>query len=225
MRVHPLQTPTLEMYGELYAAYDAIIRKEAEERKRLRTLRGSAGNPEERSRRAILLERKRQRLSELPALSSMILISEAEQQLLPPHDDSCTSSLQEKQLQNGLTMDGFERMRLCRQALDALDVAGWKRSYHQRLFHEAYIAACARPFWKLDPPGSFARAHQKILDVNNWDNLAQVHRMHRCSASGDAYPIDDHVKMAGNPHLHSETVRKDHLSQHVCCSPHVLMCR
>lgn len=98
---------------------------------------------------------------------------------------------------NKKKMDGFERMRQCRLALDALDVAGWKRSYHQRLFHEAYIAACARPFWKLDPPGavcrghvyvrmfqlhrlkclfesgSFARAHQKILDLNNWDNLAQ----------------------------------------------------
>lgn len=61
----------------------------------------------------------------------------------------------------------------CRMALDALDQGGWKRSYHQRLFHDAYIAACARPFWKLDPPGSFARAHQKILDINSWDNLAQ----------------------------------------------------
>ena len=69
--------------------------------------------------------------------------------------------------------NGFERMKQCRMALEALDVAGWKRSYHQRLFHEAYIAACARPFWKLDPPGAFARAHQKILDINNWDNLAQ----------------------------------------------------
>ena len=69
--------------------------------------------------------------------------------------------------------DGFERMRRCRMALEALDQGGWKRSYHQRLFHEAYIAACARPFWKIDPPGSFARAHQKILDVNNWENLAQ----------------------------------------------------
>lgn len=36
-----------------------------------------------------------------------------------------------------------------------------------------YIFAGSRPFWKLDPPGSFARAHQKILDLNNWDNLAQ----------------------------------------------------
>jgi hypothetical protein len=50
---------------------------------------------------------------------------------------------------------------------------GWKRSYHQRLFHEAYIAACARPFWKLDPPGAFARAHQKILEMNAWDSLSQ----------------------------------------------------
>jgi hypothetical protein len=69
--------------------------------------------------------------------------------------------------------DGFERMRRCRMALDALDQGGWKRSYHQRLFHEAYIAACARPFWKIDQPGAFAKAHQKILDLNSWENLAQ----------------------------------------------------
>lgn len=70
-------------------------------------------------------------------------------------------------------MDGFQRMEKCRIALDALDQGGWKRSYHQRMFHEAYIAACARPFWKLDPPGSFARAHQRILEINNWDSLSQ----------------------------------------------------
>jgi hypothetical protein len=58
---------------------------------------------------------------------------------------------------------------------------GWKRSYHQRLFHEAYIAACARPFWKLDPPGSFARAHQKILEMNAWDSeLLFMSRLMNC---------------------------------------------
>lgn len=71
------------------------------------------------------------------------------------------------------TRDGFERMQRCRMALEALDQGGWKRSYHQRLFHDAYIAACARPFFKIDPPGSFARAHQKILEINQWDSLAQ----------------------------------------------------
>ena len=31
------------------------------------------------------------------------------------------------------------RMNHCRQALERLDVAGWKRSYHQRLFHDDFL--------------------------------------------------------------------------------------
>lgn len=152
------------MYESLYAAYDKVIQKEEDERqKRIK----SVHSLESINAR----EAKRQRLMELPAFSSMRMINDDkeasqrngdnEQQESPASDTKIKRS------------NGFERMRQCRQALEALDVAGWKRSYHQRLFHEAYIAACARPFWKLDPPGSFARAHQKILDVNNWDNLAQ----------------------------------------------------
>lgn len=162
-------------HAALYETYDRLLLKDAEDKKKLAQRSRLAASAEETKRRHLLLERKRQRLSELPAFRSMLQISEVdstsspadgEQQLLASHQDEEDDSSQRK-------MDGFERMRQCRLALDALDVAGWKRSYHQRLFHEAYIAACARPFWKLDPPGSFARAHQKILDLNSWDNLAQ----------------------------------------------------
>lgn len=69
--------------------------------------------------------------------------------------------------------DGFLRMQACRDALDALDRKGWQRSFHQRMFHENFIRACARVFYKTEPQGTFARAHQAILDYNGWDNLAQ----------------------------------------------------
>lgn len=61
---------------------------------------------------------------------------------------------------------GFKRIELCREALAALDRQGWNRSYHQREFHDHFIRACARIFWKTDKPGAFARDHQRILEVN-----------------------------------------------------------
>jgi len=69
--------------------------------------------------------------------------------------------------------DGMVRMQACREALDALDRKGWQRSFHQRMFHENFIRACARVFYKTEPQGAFARAHQTILDLNGWDNLSQ----------------------------------------------------
>ena len=33
----------------------------------------------------------------------------------------------------------LERMDHCRKALERLDRAGWKRSYHQRLFHDDFL--------------------------------------------------------------------------------------
>ena len=69
--------------------------------------------------------------------------------------------------------DGFTRMADCRRALDVLDATGWNRSYHQRMFHDNFIRASARVFFKADPPGAFARAHQMILDLNGWDTLSQ----------------------------------------------------
>lgn len=70
-------------------------------------------------------------------------------------------------------MDGFKRMGRCRMALDALDRCGWKRSYFQRKFHEAFMAACARAFFKIDGPGAFQRNCQKVLEINGWNNLSQ----------------------------------------------------
>lgn len=68
---------------------------------------------------------------------------------------------------------GFHRMQKCRQGLEALDRRGWQRSFHQRMFHDNFIRACARIFWKNEKHGTFAKDHQKILEVNGWDHLAQ----------------------------------------------------
>ncbi|KAJ1468666.1 hypothetical protein T484DRAFT_1754952 [Baffinella frigidus] len=64
-------------------------------------------------------------------------------------------------------------MARLREGLNALDRCGWKRSYHQRTFHEDYLRACARVFFKTEPPGSFERAHKKILEINGWEALQQ----------------------------------------------------
>ena len=69
--------------------------------------------------------------------------------------------------------DGFLRIDKCREGLDAIDRQGYTRSFHQRLFHDHFIRACARIFWKTEPAGSFARNHQKILESNGWDHLSQ----------------------------------------------------
>lgn len=68
---------------------------------------------------------------------------------------------------------GFDRMATCRKALEALDGCGWTRSYHQRLFHDTFIRACSRVFWKTEKPGQFARDHQHILQFNGWEHLSQ----------------------------------------------------
>jgi hypothetical protein len=70
------------------------------------------------------------------------------------------------------THTGFHRMQKCRQGLEALDRRGWQRSFHQRMFHDNFIRACARIFWKREPHGAFARDHQKILEANGWDSLS-----------------------------------------------------
>ena len=68
---------------------------------------------------------------------------------------------------------GFDRLDLCRKALEALDRRGWDRSFHQRLFHDNFLRACARIFWKASKPGEFERCHEKILESNGWDSLRQ----------------------------------------------------
>lgn len=50
---------------------------------------------------------------------------------------------------------------------------GWDRSFFQRKFHDAFIQATARVFWKVEGQGQFSRDHQEILARNGWDNLAQ----------------------------------------------------
>jgi hypothetical protein len=76
--------------------------------------------------------------------------------------------------QVGFTVrDGFFHMARLREALNALDRCGWKRSYHQRMFHEEYLRAATRVFFKTEKPGSFERAHKKVLEINGWDSLQQ----------------------------------------------------
>jgi hypothetical protein len=69
--------------------------------------------------------------------------------------------------------DGFFHMARLREALNALDRCGWKRSYHQRMFHEEYLRSATRVFFKTEKPGSFERAHKKVLEINGWDSLQQ----------------------------------------------------
>ena len=69
--------------------------------------------------------------------------------------------------------DPLEYMELSRKYLTKMDTQGWNRSYHQRLFHDDFLKACTRSFWKLEKNGQFARDHQKVLRVNNWDHIAQ----------------------------------------------------
>jgi hypothetical protein len=150
------------MHEDLYRLHDELLsRKQAE-----------SASLAERQAKMHVLENQYDELQELPALSSFMQISDAMDDVLMSSSSQADGS-GSADSEGPVTRDGFDRMKRCRMALDAIDQGGWKRSYHQKLFHEAYIAACARPFWKLSPPGSFARAHQKILDINNWDNLAQ----------------------------------------------------
>ncbi len=69
--------------------------------------------------------------------------------------------------------DGWSRMRRCRRALDAMDHQGWQRSLHQMQFHDQFIRASVRVFWKTEPQGQFARDHKKILELNGWESLPQ----------------------------------------------------
>jgi hypothetical protein len=70
-------------------------------------------------------------------------------------------------------LNGFQRMELMGTALAALDRCGWSRSFHQRQFHNDYLRACARIFFKTEAPGAFERAHKRILEQFSWDSLPQ----------------------------------------------------
>jgi hypothetical protein len=71
------------------------------------------------------------------------------------------------------SLSAFDRISQCRRGLEALDRQGWLRSYHQKQFHEQFIRACARIFYKTEPPGTFQRDHQRLLQANGWNNLSQ----------------------------------------------------
>ena len=48
----------------------------------------------------------------------------------------------------GTQRSPFERMQLCRNALERLDAQGWSRSHHQRLFHEDFLVSlCVLVTW------------------------------------------------------------------------------
>ena len=70
-------------------------------------------------------------------------------------------------------MSAFDRIQECRRGLEALDRQGWKRSFHQKEFHEEFLRACARIFYKTEPAGAFQRDHRKLLQVFKWNNLSQ----------------------------------------------------
>ena len=86
---------------------------------------------------------------------------------------SHTSSDEPQEAVGFTPRDGFFHMARLNEALNALDRCGWKRSYHQRTFHEHYLRSATRVFFKTEKPGSFERAHKKILEVNGWDSLQQ----------------------------------------------------
>jgi hypothetical protein len=88
------------------------------------------------------------------------------------HNSNFERFLQNNTLQH-VEKNGFWRMKRCREALQIIDENGWNRSYHQKLFHDQFIRACARVFFKTDALGSFQRAHQAILEQNAWENLSQ----------------------------------------------------
>ena len=46
----------------------------------------------------------------------------------------------------GDALSPFDRMNQCRAALERLDANGWKRSYHQRLFHEDFLVCVSFEF-------------------------------------------------------------------------------
>jgi hypothetical protein len=68
---------------------------------------------------------------------------------------------------------GWSRLARCRRALDALDRTGWQRSFHQKQFHDSFIQASMRVFWKTEAPGSFSRDYKAILEHHGCDTLPQ----------------------------------------------------
>jgi hypothetical protein len=127
---------------------------------------------------------------------------------VPPAPEAVLSAMEQfskrRRIMQG-TASGFERMKTCRRALDALDRMGWERSYHQRQFHEVFLRACSRIFWKTEPAGQFQRDHQKILQLNGWTHLAQVSSTPVCPAAVDTLTW----WCTGDSGLHTKAVSGD----------------
>lgn len=106
-----------------------------------------------------------------------------------------------------------------REALEALDRQGWQRSFHQRLFHDNFIRACARIFWKTEPPGAFARDHQKILEMNGWDHLSQ-----EILVSTPRRYLLSHTSLAFFYFFGNSTGFCDRMARHTKSSKQLLLC-
>lgn len=111
----------------------------------------------------------------MTALSFQTLYETYHRSHLPPTPEAPMSAMEQfcKRRQVGGAISAFDRIDMCRKGLEALDRQGWNRSYHQRQFHEQFIRACARIFYKTEPPGVFQRDHQRLLQGNGWNNLSQ----------------------------------------------------
>ena len=57
------------------------------------------------------------------------------------HKNALRSRLATKRVRVDNRVTPIERMQHCRKALERLDTAGWKRSYHQRLFHDDFLVS------------------------------------------------------------------------------------
>ena len=73
------------------------------------------------------------------------LVSRLRKERAAPRAQGVLSALQTRlarvqaKTRPGTELSPFERMNQCRVALERLDSKGWKRSYHQRLFHEDFL--------------------------------------------------------------------------------------
>lgn len=157
------------MHEHLFQAYNDSKRKNS-----------SSSAPCKRARADALHEEEEKKFSRMHALSSYLGrlrgdVQGEEGRTTPSILDATTRG-QEGAAGGGsdlLKYTGFDRMEMCRQALESIDRQGWKRSFFQKRFHEKFLSATARAFWKLEEPGRFARDHHKILQLNGWDDITQ----------------------------------------------------
>ena len=132
----------------------------------------------------------------------------------PPEPERLLSTMEHfcKRRRTRASLSAFDRINQCRRGLEALDRQGWLRSYHQRQFHEQFIRACARIFYKTEPPGTFQRDHQRLLQVNGWSNLSQeilISTPRRCEW---IYLLRKKTYIL----THRRRSREDHLGEPVC---------